>query len=193
MVHTITPVVNGGKTSGYWASVVLHTVGTTVSAAAFGIVLGGVGLLARAPWGSAGAAVIALVALLYSARELAHLPLPLFDRRQQVPEWWRSFYSRPVAALLYGLSLGIGFLTFLTFGSFVVVSVVAIATGSPLEGAVLCGSFGLARGLAVVVGADPAGERWIETLSVRAAARSLNGGALACVALVAAFSLAHGA
>lgn len=192
MVHTITPVVNGGRTPRYWTSVVLHTFGTTLSAAAFGVVLGGVGLVARAPWGSAGAAVITLVAVLYSARELANLPLPLFDRHRQVPEWWRSFYSGPVAALLYGLSLGIGFLTFLTFGSFVVVSVVAIASGSPREGAVLCGSFGFARGVAVLVGADDAGERWVEMVSVRAAARSLNGGALACVALLAAFSLAHG-
>jgi site-specific recombinase len=192
MVHTITPVVNGGRTRSYWISVILHTLGTTVSAAAFGVVLGVLGLVARAPWGPGGAAVIALVALLYSARELARLPLPLFDRRRQVPEWWRNFYSPRVAALLYGLSLGIGFLTFLTFGSFVVVSVVAIASGSPLEGAVLCGSFGLARGLAVLIGADTAGERWIETLTARAAARSLNGGVLACVALLAAFSLAGG-
>jgi sulfite exporter TauE/SafE len=191
MVHTITPVVNGGRTPSYWASVVLHTLGTTISAAAFGVLLGAVGMVARAPWGSGGPEVIAVVAVLYSARELAHLPIPLFDRRRQVPEWWRNFYSRPMAALLYGLSLGIGFLTFLTFGSFVVVSVAAIASGSPLEGAVLCGSFGLARGLAVLAGADAAGERWIETLSARVAARSLNGGALACVALLAAFSLAH--
>jgi site-specific recombinase len=192
MVHTITPVVDGGRTHDYWTSVVLHTLGTTVSAAAFGAVLGAVGLVARAPWGSGGAALIAFVAVLYSARELAHLPLPLFDRRRQVPEWWRNFYSRPVAALLYGLSLGIGFVTFLTFGSFVVVTVVAIASGSPLQGAVLCGSFGLARGLAPLIGADAAGERWIETLTARATARSLNGAVLACVALLAAFSLAHG-
>jgi type IV secretory pathway TrbD component len=187
MVHTITPVVDGRKRprSLYGASVVLHTLGATTSAALFGGLLGTAGMLARAPWGPAGTGVVAFIAALYAARELARLPIPLFDRRRQVPEWWRTFYSRPVAALLYGLSLGIGFLTFLTFGSFVVVCVVALASGSPAAGAALCGSFGLARGLAVLTGAGSSAGAWIESASSRRAARLANGGALVGVALLA--------
>jgi hypothetical protein len=187
MVHTITPVVDGANSpkSPYWGSVALYTLGATTSAALFGLLLGTAGMLARAPWGSSGVAVVAVIASVYAARELFRLPIPLFDRRRQVPEWWRTFYSRPVAAVLYGLSLGIGFLTFLTFGSFVVVSVIALASGSPMAGVVLCGSFGLARGLAVLAGASPSARAALENVSTRAAARLANRGALVGVALVA--------
>src|SRR5687767_1519634 len=111
MVETISPVVHGGRNRSYWTSITSHVLGATLAAAAFGAVLGGVGALSGAPWGGIGAIVIALVAALYVARDALRLPIPTFDRKKQVPEWWRTFYSRPVASLLYGLGLGIGFLT----------------------------------------------------------------------------------
>jgi hypothetical protein len=189
MVHTITPVVNGGRTKGYWLAVVLYVVGTTGSAAAFGGALGAVGELVRAPWGQTGAALIAFVAAIYALRELAGVPVPIFDRHRQVPEWWREFYSPPVAALLYGLSLGVGFLTFLTFGSFVVVSAAAVASGSPAVGAGLCGAFGVGRGVALIVGESSPAQKVIEGARAQARARLANGGVLVCVAVTAGQAL----
>jgi hypothetical protein len=104
-----------------------------------------------APWGSAGYVLIALTALIYFAREAFGAPIPLPQLRRQVPEWWRAFYSRNVAALLYGLGLGIAFMTYLSFGTFVVVAVGALATGHPGWGAIIVGAFGPARALSVVV------------------------------------------
>jgi hypothetical protein len=103
------------------------------------------------PWGDTGLIVIGLVALAYAAREIVGLPLPLFDRKRQVPDWWRTFYSPQVAATLYGAGLGIGYLTFLRFGTYVAVSVAAIASGDPIVGAAFGGAFGVARGTSALV------------------------------------------
>ena len=153
MVETITPVVHGGR-AGRWAgSVALHTTGAIASAAAFGAILGAAGSLLGAPWGGGGALVVALVAVLYLLREATLASVPVPQLRRQVPQWWRTFFSVPVAAFLYGVGLGVGFLTYLTHGTLVVVAVAAAASGRPVVGAALVAPFGLARGLSVLVAA----------------------------------------
>jgi hypothetical protein len=149
MVETIAPVVHGTRRVKYWGSVFMHALGAVVAAATVGAAIGGLGYVLRAPWGRGGAVFVGALALTYAAREAAGLPIPLLDRRRQVPEWWRTFFSPPVAAFLYGVGLGSGFFTFLTFGTFIAVAGAALATGSPAFGALLCGPFGLARGLSL--------------------------------------------
>ena len=151
MVETIAPVVHGDRRSRYRLAVALHTLGAALAAGALGLALGGLGALLGAPWGMAGLIAVAFVAGIYLLREAVGLPVPIPDRHRQVPEWWRSFYSPPVAALLYGLGLGVGFLTFLSFGTYVAVAAAALASGDPLIGALLCMPFGLARGLSGMV------------------------------------------
>src|SRR5688500_11566885 len=112
MVETIAPVVYGNKRS-YMGAVALHAGAATVAGATFGALLGTIGFVTGAPWGPAGVLVIGSLGIAYAAREFCGIPLPLFDRRRQVPDWWRTFYSPQVAATLYGAGLGIGFLTFL--------------------------------------------------------------------------------
>lgn len=192
MVETITPVVHGGRNRRYWLSVLLHVVAATATATAFGALLGGIGLLVRAPWGPLGGALIVAIALLYAARELLGVPIPVPDRHKQVPEWWRTFYSPPIAATLYGIGLGIGFLTFLTFGTFVAVAVGAFLTADPARGAMIVGPFGLARGLSVILAAgardqDAASELVdrVQDVGEGPAGRVLNGVALLAVAAAA--------
>lgn len=146
MVETIAPVVYG-RTRDYRIAVALHAFAAGTAGAAFGALLGSTGLALGGPWGNSGLIVIAVVALGYAARELIGLPLPLFDRKRQVPDWWRTFYSPWVAAMLYGAGLGIGYMTFLRFGTYVAVSAAALASGDPMLGAAFGGSFGLARGV----------------------------------------------
>jgi len=151
MVETITPVVHGGR-AGRWAgSVALHVTGAVASAAAFGAILGAAGSLLGAPWRGGGALLIALVAVLYLVGEATVVPVPVPQLRRQVPQWWRTFFSVPVAAFLYGAGLGVGFLTYLAHGTLVVVAVAAAASGTPLMGAALVAPFGLARGMSVLV------------------------------------------
>ena len=152
MVETISPVVYGTRTR--WAgAVALHAAGAATTAAAFGAAVAAAGALLGAPWGKAGAAILAGVAVVYVARELTGVPIPVPQFRRQVPDWWRTYFGRPLAAFLYGAGLGVGFLTFLGHGTLVVVTVGAASTGRPLIGALVMAPFGLARGLAQLVGA----------------------------------------
>lgn len=189
MVTTIDPVVYGGRNRSYASAVVLHVVGATAAAAAFGALLGGVGALLGAPWRTAGPIAVAAVALVYALREATGLPIPIPDRHRQVPEWWRSFYSHPVAALLYGLGLGVGYVTFLTFGTFVAVTAGAVTSGNPLVGVLVCAPFGAARGISVLVAARRGGSHALsrlESLGATRGPRALNALALVAVAATAA-------
>jgi hypothetical protein len=151
MVETITPVVHGGRTRRWALALVLHVVGAGVAAAAFGAVLGAAGMALGAPWGAAGFVAIGALGVLYLTREALGVRVPVPQLRRQVPDWWRTFFGFETAALLYGMGLGIGFLTFLRHGTFVVVGAAAIATGRPLLGALLVAPFGGARGLSATV------------------------------------------
>jgi methylamine utilization protein MauE len=192
MVQTITPVVHGGRRAGWAGTLTLHVLGATVSALALGLALGSAGLLLGAPWGPAGAVVVAAVAGAYALRELAGLRVGVPDLRRQVPEWWRAWYSPRVAAALYGLGLGVGFVTHLGHGTLVAVAAVAVATGHPGLGALVVAPFGLARSLAVAAAwsaTDGPSEtrlgQSLERWGRSALPRLLNGAVLAAVALAA--------
>lgn len=170
MAETITPVVHGGRAR--WAgAVALHVAGATLTAAVFGAGLGLLGGLLGAPFGSAGAAIVALFALLYLAGALRLVRLPVPQLRRQVPDWWRTFFRPLTTAFLYGAGLGIGFLTFLPNGVLAVVAAAGLASGRPLVGALLVLPFGLARGLSAVVAANVRtqddGSRLVERLARR--------------------------
>jgi hypothetical protein len=190
MVETIAPVVHGGRTLRYYTTVALHAVGALVAAAALGALLGGVGMMLGAPWDEAGPIAVAAVGALYALRELVRLPVPIPDRKAQVPDWWRTFYAPRVAALLYGLGLGAGFLTNLSFGTLVAVGALAVTSGDVLIGALLGAPFGLARGLSVLIARDD-GAATVDRLMARAQTRApevVNG--LALVALSGAALMA---
>src|SRR3990172_12851360 len=125
MVETINPVVRGGRARGGGA-VIVHAIGAGASAAAFGAGLGAFGAALGAPFGGAGTWVVALVAAVYAMGELTGGRVTVPQLRRQVPDWWRTFFPAPVAALLYGVGLGVGFVTFLDHGTLVAVSVLAM-------------------------------------------------------------------
>jgi hypothetical protein len=150
MVETITPVVHGGSRRRWTVSLVLHAIAAAAAASVVGSLLAAAGALLGAPWGVPGAALVVAAAALYVARELG-APVPVPQLRRQVPDWWRTFFPPHLAAFLYGLGLGPGFLTYLGHGTVVVVSVAAFASGRPLVGAAVLAPFGLARGLGPVL------------------------------------------
>ena len=151
MVETISPVVYGTRTR--WAgALALHAAGATATAAAFGALAAAAAALLGAPWGRAGGVIVASVAALYLVRELTGIRVPVPQLRRQVPDWWRTYFGRPLAAILYGAGLGVGFFTYLAHGTLVVVTIGAASTGRPMLGALVVAPFGLARGLAPLVG-----------------------------------------
>jgi hypothetical protein len=168
MVETISPVVYGTRAR-WFGAVALHALGAAATAAAFGAVVAGAASRLGAPWGLAGAVLVAIVAALYAGREVLGLRIPVPQLRRQVPDWWRTYFGRPLAAALYGAGLGIGFLTFLGHGTLAVVVVGAAATGRPLLGALILAPFGLARGLAPLTAIRAAdaedGRRLVDRLS----------------------------
>jgi uncharacterized membrane protein YphA (DoxX/SURF4 family) len=196
MVETISPVVYGTRTR-WVGAVALHAAGAAATAAAFGAAVAAAAVLLGAPWGRAGAVMVAAVAVLYLARELIGVRIPVPQLRRQVPDWWRTYFGRPLAAFLYGAGLGVGFLTFLGHGTLVAVTVGAASTGRPLLGALVMAPFGVARGLAPLVGArskEPEdGRRLVDRLSSMSgrARRTLNAAALIGVAFAAAASVSR--
>jgi hypothetical protein len=195
MVETINPVVYGdatGSRSRYRTALALHVLGATAAAAIFGAALGGLGSLLGAPWGAAGVLAVAVAAGLYLLREAFRVPVPVLEARRQVPDWWRTFFSRNVTAFLYGAGVGIGFFTYLGHGTLLVVSIAAVAGGRPLLGAFLLAPFGLARALAIGVGArteDPSGlVNRLAAFARRGWPRLAHGVALGVVALTAALA-----
>ncbi|HWC13899.1 MAG TPA: hypothetical protein VG929_04830 [Actinomycetota bacterium] len=187
MVETITPVVYGSRAR-YRIAVIVHALAAATAGGFFGAVLGLAGMLLVAPWGTTGLIAIAVIAGVYALRELVGLPIPLFDRKQQVPDWWRTFYSPVTAAALYGGGLGIGFLTFLGHGTYVAACATAVASGDPVIGALLGASFGLARGAGAVVNARSMDEeaaalrvRRLESIASTRTPQIVNG--LTCLTL----------
>lgn len=195
MVETITPVVHGGR--GRWGgALLLHTLGAGVAATLFGSALGWSGLLLGAPFGRTGLLAIVAVAVAFAIGSVSRVRVPIPHLRRQVPDWWRTFYSWPVAAFLYGAGLGVGFFTFLAHGTLVAVAAAAALSGNPVVGALVFAPFGLARGLsasvAIGVRTPERGRDLVNRLAgssdgVRGAA---NGGVLLGVALAAAVAAA---
>jgi hypothetical protein len=187
MVETITPAVHGGRRAGYGTSAAAHVLGAGLSAAAMGAGVGALGALLGTPWGWAGTGLLAVGAGLYSLREAGVLRLPTLAARRQVPEWWRSFYAPHTSALLYGLSLGVGFATTLSHGTLAVVCAAAFLSGDPQQGLLFAAPFGIARGAAAALGGrHPA--RAVDRLDELAAtplAQVANGTVLAAVAAAA--------
>jgi Methylamine utilisation protein MauE len=199
MVQTITPVVHGGSRRRWVVSLSLHVLGATASAAAFGALLGGVGTLLGAPWGRSGMSLVAAIGVVYAAREIFGLPIPLPELRRQVPEWWRGALGARTSSFLYGLALGPGVGTHLRHGTFVAISATLVAMGDPIVGIAALGAFGFARavGVAVVSGArtpvavGDVGDR-LERIGASALPRIANAVALIAIVAVALGSTPRG-
>jgi hypothetical protein len=191
MVETISPVVHGGRAR-WLGTLALHALGATGTAMVFGAILGLIGGSLGAPWGRPGLLALGAVATAYALGTLTRLNVPVPQVRRQVPDWWRTFFGRPFAAVLYGAGLGIGFLTYVSAGTLVVVAFAALASGSPGIGALDVAPFGLVRGLSAIVAwrsvtqeqSRALVDRMVSTSDV--ARRATNGVVLLMIAVVAA-------
>lgn len=149
MAQTISPVVHGGKRHDYRVALLVHTIAATLTGAAIGALLGAAG--DAFGWGGPAALfALGLVSAVLALREIFRLPLPLPALRRQVPEWWRAFFAPPVAAGLYGAGLAVGFLTHLYYGTLVAVAAGALLAADPAQGALIYGTYGLARGASLL-------------------------------------------
>ena len=115
MVETISPVVHGGR-----ATLARERSRCTRSARpapprCSAPTLGWIGGSLGAPWRRPGLLALAAVAARVRARRRSRgCRVPVPQLRRQVPDWWRTYFGRPFAAVLYGAGLGVGFLTYLS-------------------------------------------------------------------------------
>ncbi len=191
MVETISPVVHGGRAR-WLRTLALHTIGSTVTAASFGATLAWIGRALGAPWQRPGLLALATISAVYAIGVLTPFRVSVPQLRRQVPDWWRTFFGRSFAALLYGAGLGIGFLTYVSYGTLVVVAFAAMASGRPAVGALFMAPFGLARGLSAAVSWGSIDQERSRALVDRLVAaadaprRIVNGVALVAIAIAAA-------
>jgi hypothetical protein len=118
--------------------------------------------------------------------------------RRQVPEHWRRVLPLPLAALLYGVLLGLGFTTFVYTFALWALAFLVVIVGAPDTG-LLCGlAFGAGRSLPVLVVAPLAhrrsGRRIVDAMAQRTRTLSLvRLSAAACLLGVVVASLASSA
>jgi hypothetical protein len=134
-----------------WLRCVLAYTGTgSVSASLIGALLGDVGR--RVGGGRPGATVfyiVALSSLLLAAREWGWVHFPLLERKRQTEKYWAHEFGFLVASSMWGLHIGLGFATRITYAGFWVLVLIALAVGDPAYGAMLMLVYWLGRVLPV--------------------------------------------
>jgi hypothetical protein len=159
MVETIVPVVHGIRS--WIVSLIAFASGALLTAAAVGLALG----VALPTGGSTALLAAGLVAVVYAIGELGLVRLPSPQLRRQVPERWRERYPQPVTGFLYGVGLGLGFVTYLPVATLVVVCAGVALVAGPLGGAAVLSGFGIGR--ACVLAASTWGVRSYECATGR--------------------------
>ena len=170
MIDTIGPRGHDGGTRTTLAACAAFALGAPPGGA---ITFGAVALAGELVWGAGGrlaylaAAAIAVVAAIAEARGLGVVP----QIRRQLPERWRRSLPMPLAALGYGVLLGLGFTTFvLSFGVWALAGV-SLAIGEPVIGVAIGLAFGVGRALPICALAPladrPLGVRAVETMAER--------------------------
>src|SRR5579885_3612782 len=121
----------------------------------FGLALGAVGYLldlvvSDKPFSAVRLIITGFFTLAYAASDLGIIRLPRPTLMFGVPASWWQRWGAYRGALAYGGALGLGLTTFIAFGSFYVLCLWCIIVGNVGYGALLMGTYGLARALVLV-------------------------------------------
>lgn len=129
----------------------LFAIGVVLGAAALGGLLGLVGELLLATRPVVAAAVTASTATLVLAREVGRAPIPIPQRRWQVPRRWLGRFW--MGAFVFGAVMGVGLFTFIPSLVFYLYLLTCLMVGGP--------GYGAAVG--IVYGLVFAGTVWLRT------------------------------
>lgn len=176
---------------GWLPTFAMHGLGYAAGAVILGTLLGAVGAMA----GFTGIAstlaltVLAIIGLLYGAHQLDLVRAPYPQRRAQVPHDARNRFPKWVIGGLYGLSLGLDYLTYVQTPLLYMMTLAAVFTGNIGAAIAIIALFNLGRYLPVAVNLLPckdyAIQAWLARNQERAA--MVDGAILA--ALGAAFAV----
>ena len=149
----LTPLVKVAGRKRIWiAAVALYTLTGLAVSTAVGTGLGELGHLLGLGGGPHVVPVVCLgVAVVLAARELGILRFPLLERPLQTEKIWMHEFGPLGAATLWGLHLGLGFFTWINYGGFWVLTLLALGLGEARYGALLMGGHWLGKTLSVWV------------------------------------------
>jgi sulfite exporter TauE/SafE len=148
MLASIHPLGERARDRRWGVTVGAYLLGSTLAAAGLGAVLGGIGhLLPLTP--AATAVLVAGAGALALAADLGAFPLPTVHR--QVDKDWLDRYRGWVVGAGFGLQLGLGVVTIVNTAAVYLTLALALLTGSVAAGAVVGTTFGLVRGLVILV------------------------------------------
>lgn len=175
--------------AGWLPTFAMHGAGYALGALILGTALGAAGaLLGFAGLGTLALVVLAAVGLIYGAHQLDFLRVPYPQRRAQVPHDARQRFPKWVIGGLYGLSLGLDYLTYVQTPLLYLVTLAALFTGNVPEAIALIALFNLGRFLPVAVNALPIPDHAIQAWLARNQERAAMTDGAILVALGAALA-----
>ena len=138
----------------YAWSIVSHIAGSLVAGVAGGGLLGmigeyiGMGRLHRTPvlW-----MILSGLSAVLALHELYWLRLPIPQLHRQTAKWWRARFGAVGAAWLWGLDLGSGLTTIVTFSGYCILVLAALNSGNVWYGGLILGIFGISRAIVVFI------------------------------------------
>lgn len=81
--------------------------------------------------------------------EFYWLRLPIPQLHRQTSKWWRTRFGAVGAAWLWGLDLGSGLTTIVTFSGYWILVLAALSSGEAWYGGLILGMFGVSRAIVV--------------------------------------------
>lgn len=185
----------------WWKATVAYTAAGLLTSSLVGAALGGLGLLVMTPDFRKPASLLVFgVAIAGVLRQYGSSPGPPSRVKRQTSDVWAKKFPTPVAAMLWGLDLGLTFSTRWTFSGLSLFTMLAVLAADPIFGAALFGSLWLGRAsspwVVALAGADAGeisrlldaiGRQYRQLKTVNAFAVSMSG--LALLAWTASRSL----
>ena len=150
MLASINPLGERARERRWGVTVAAYLLGSTAAAALFGAVLGALGHALPLRAGPTALLVVMLTALALAVDlGVGGLRLPTVHR--QVDKDWLGRYRGWVVGAGFGVQLGLGVVTIVNTASVYLMLALALLTGSVAAGALVGATFGLVRGLVILV------------------------------------------
>lgn len=149
MLGSITPLGERGRGSRWWLTVSFYLVGSIVSGAIAGALLGWIGSAFDVSV-EVKLLVLGVAALIGLAFDLGIGGLRLPTTHRQVEEEWRTSYRGWVWGLAFGFQLALGVVTVVTTSTVYLTWLAALLGGTVSGGLAIGVTFGLARALPIL-------------------------------------------
>lgn len=150
MLSSISPLGERARNQRWWITVAAYATGSTLGGVALGTALGTAGRPLAARLDRAALLVVAAVAIVGVLADRGAFGLHVPGPRRQVDEDWLARYRGWVYGAGFGIQLGVGFATIVSTSLTWVAFTCAALSGSPATGALIGGTFGLARALPIL-------------------------------------------